>query len=125
LGDEQIALLHSLLNASPERLKIIRKTIERVESMTLEERKNMRGRLKRFRDTSPHARSKMLKDFRVRQDFLGKHWQTLDSASRAKEIKRFHELPFPERKKYLEKISRKKRGGDGNRSKSKDASRDY
>jgi hypothetical protein len=77
-GDEQMELLHFLLDASPERLQAMRKTIERVESMSPEQRKSMRDRLKRFRENPPAARTKMMRDFRTRQDLLRKYWKTLD-----------------------------------------------
>ena len=52
-GEEQMELLRFFLEASPERLQVIRKTIERVEKMTPEERKSMRARLKRFQEKAP------------------------------------------------------------------------
>ena len=56
LRAEQMELLRFFLEASPERLQVIRKTIERVEKMTPEERKSMRARLKRFREKAPPER---------------------------------------------------------------------
>jgi hypothetical protein len=102
----------------------MRKTIERVESMSPEQRKSMRARLKRFRENPPAARTKMMRDFRIRQDLLWKYWKTLDPETKAREMKHFHQLSLPERSKYLEGINKKQRGGDRNGSKSKDASKD-
>ena len=126
-GDEQMELLRFLLEASPERLQVMRRTIERVEKMTPEERKSMRARLKRFRENAPAARTKMMKDFQSRQDSLHRYWKTLDPEARARETKHFHQLPMPERYKYLEKIRKKQKpggGGGARRPKGKEATTD-
>jgi len=107
-NDEQIELLHFLLEASPERLRTMRNTIERVESMSPEQRKSMRARLKRFRENPPAARTKMMRDYRMRQDLLRKYWKTLDPETRAREMKHFYQLPLPQRSKYLEKVKKTK-----------------
>ena len=112
-SEEQMELLRFLLEASPERLQVIRRTIERVEMMTLEERKSMRGRLKHFRENAPAARSKMMKDFQSRQDLLRRYWKTLDPKAKAHEMKNFHKLPLPERQKYLEKVRKKTKPAEG------------
>ena len=96
-------LLRFFLEASPERLQVIRKTIERVEKMTPEERKSMRARLKRFRRKAA-ARTKMMKDFHMRQDLLNRYWKTLDPETRVREMNHFHQLSLPQRPKYLEKV---------------------
>ena len=120
-NDEQIELLHFLLEASPERLQTIRKTIERVESMSPEQRKSMRARLKRFRENPPATRTKMMRDFRMRQDLLRKYWKTLDPETRAREMKHFYQLPLPQRPKYLEKVRKNQRAGEGKKPKGKEA----
>ena len=126
-GEEQMELLRFLLEASPERLQVMRRTIERVEKMTPEERKSMRARLKRFRENAPATRTKMMKDFQSRQDLLHRYWKTLEPEARARETKHFHQLPLPDRHKYLEKISKKQKtggGGGGKRPKGKEATTD-
>lgn len=120
-NDEQIELLHFLLEASPDRLRAMRKTIERVEKMTFEERKSMRVRLKRFRENPPADRTKMMRDYRMRQDLLLKYWNTLDPETRAREMKHFYQLPLPQRPKYLEKVRRNHRAGEGKKPKGKEA----
>jgi len=120
-SEEQMELLRFLLEASPERLQVIRRTIERVEKMTPEERKSIRGRLKHFRENAPSARTKMMKDFQSRQDSLRKYWKTLDSEAKAREMKNFHQLPLPERQKYLEKVRKKQKSVEGKKAKTKDA----
>ena len=123
-NDEQIELLHFLLEASPERLRTMRKTIERVESMSPEQRKNMRARLKRFRENPPAARTKMMKDYRMRQDLLRKYWKTLDPETRARETKHFYQLPLPQRSKYLEKVRKGQRSDEDKKPKGKEATTD-
>ena len=120
-GEEQMELLRFLLEASPERLQVIRRTIEHVEKMTPEERKSMRGRLKRFRENAPAARTKMMKDFQSRQDSLRKYWKTLDSEAKAREMSNFHQLSLPDRQKYLEKVRKKEKTGESKKAKNKEA----
>ena len=120
-SEEQMELLRFLLEASPERLQVIRRTIERVEKMTPEERKSMRGRLKRFRENAPAARTKMMKDFQSRQDSLRKYWKTLDSETKAREMSNFYQLSFADRQKYLEKVRKKEKTGEGKKAKDKEA----
>ena len=120
-GDEQMELLRFLLEASPERLQVMRRTIERVEKMTPEERKSMRARLKRFRENAPAARTKMMKDFQSRQDSLRKYWKTLDSEAKAREMNNFHQLSLPDRQRYLEKVKKKEQTGEGKKAKDKEA----
>lgn len=119
-SEEQMELLRFLLEASPERLQVIRRTIERVEMMTPEERKSMRGRLKHFRENAPAARSKMMKDFQLRQDSLRRYWKTLDPKAKAQEMKNFHKLPLTDRQKYLEKVSKKQKSIGGKKGKGKE-----
>ena len=121
-GEEQMELLRFFLEASPERLQVIRKTIERVEKMTPEERKNMRGRLKRFREKAPAARMKMMKDFHMRQDLLNRYWKTLDPKTRVREMSHYHQLSLPQRPKYLEKVRKILRPDEAKKPKVKNAS---
>ncbi len=116
-SEEQMELLRFLLEASPERLQVIRRTIERVEKMSPEERKNMKVRLKHFRENAPAARVKMMRDFQSRQDSLRKYWKTLDSETQSREMKKFHQLALPERQKYLEKVRKKTKLGEGKKAK--------
>ena len=123
-SEGQMELLRFLLEASPERLQVMRRTIERVEKMTPEERKSMRVRLKRFRENAPAARTKMMKDFQSRQDALHRYWKTLDPETRAREMKHFYQLPLPARSKYLEKTGEKQSSGEGRKPKSREATTD-
>jgi len=121
-GEEQMELLRFFLEASPERLQVIRKTIERVEKMTPEERKSMRARLKRFREKAPAARTKMMKDFHMRQDLLNRYWKTLDPETRVREMNHFYQLSLPQRPKYFEKVRKSQRSAEAIKSKSKEDS---
>jgi len=121
-GEEQMDLLRFFLEASPERLQVIRKTIERVEKMTPEERKSMRARLKRFREKAPAARTKMMKDFHMRQDLLNRYWKTLDPETRVREMNHFYQLSLPQRPKYFEKVRKSQRSAEAKKPKSKEGS---
>ena len=57
----EIEVLKNLLSASPERLKVMRRTIERVESMSAEEKQMMLKRLQRFKMKSAEEKNDLFK----------------------------------------------------------------
>jgi hypothetical protein len=103
-GANQVELLRSLLDAPPENLRILRKTIERVEGMSLEQKKDIKHRLRNLKNLQPERRSKELRALRHRQDVLSKYWNSLDLEIRKEEMRSFYKLSLLERKKYFEKI---------------------
>lgn len=103
-GANQVELLRALLDASPENLRILRKTIERVEGMSLEQKKVIKHRLRNLKNLQPERRIKELRALRHRQDVLSKYWNSLDLEIREREMKNFYKLSLLERKKYFEKI---------------------
>ena len=103
-GANQVDLLRSLLDAPPEKLRILRQTIERLESMSMEQKKEIKHRLRNLRNSRPEDRTKELKNLRHRQNILGKYWQTLEPEKRKKEMRKFHKLSMAERTQYFNSI---------------------
>lgn len=103
----EINLLRSLLDSSPERLKIMRKTIERVESMSPDQKKKIKDRLSKLRDLPPQIRIKELGRLRVRHEKLNRYWQSLSPEIRKDEIDTFRKLNLEERDNYHKRINTK------------------
>ena len=80
LGRRANGVVAFFLEASPERLQVIRKTIERVEKMTPRTQKHA-SEVETLGESAT-ARTKMMKDFHMRQDLLnhiGKLWTKQES----------------------------------------------
>ena len=105
--NKQINLLKSLLDTPPERLKIMRKTIERIESMNPEQKRALRQRLSTLNNKSPEGRSRELANLRTRHEKLSVFWQSLSPEKRSKEINQFQKLSYEDRAKYLKRINLK------------------
>ena len=60
---EQIEMLRRLLDTPPEKLRLMRETIQRLEKMSPKDREDMRRRLKRFRELPQQRRSGMFQNF--------------------------------------------------------------
>ena len=103
-SSNQIDLLRSLLDASPERLRLMKKTIERVESMTPDQKRNVKVRLRKLRDAPPHIRFKELGNLRLRHEKLTKYWQSLKTEKRKSEMKNFQNLSLSERDSYFRDV---------------------
>ena len=109
-GANEVELLRSLLDASPERLKIMKKTIERVESMSPQKKKEIKMRLKQLKDSPPHLREHELGRLKRRYEQLTQHWASLQPKDRQNEIKAFRALSFTEREKYFKRVIQHKKG---------------
>ena len=90
-GANQVDLLRSLLDAPPENLRILRKTIEH--------------RLRNLRNLQPELRTRELRALRHRHDVLSKHWKSLDPEMRKEEMSNFHQLNFVDRTKYFNQVN--------------------
>lgn len=109
-GANEVELLRSLLDASPERLKIMKKTIERVESMSPQKKKEIKMRLRQLKDSPPHLRAHELGRLKRRYEQLTQHWASLEPKDRQNEIKAFRALSFTEREKYFKSVTQHKKG---------------
>lgn len=109
-GANEVELLRSLLDASPERLKIMKKTIERVESMSPQKKKEIKKRLRQLKDSPPHIRADEIGRLKRRYEQLTQYWASLNPKDRQNEIKAFRALTFPEREKYFKSVIQYKKG---------------
>ena len=103
----EIEVLKNLLSASPERLKVMRRTIERVESMSAEEKQMMLKRLQRFKMKSAEEKKMIFSKLNQRRKILDEYLKDLDSVEKEKEMGIFLKLKEPERTEFIRKIRRK------------------
>ena len=103
----EIEVLKNLLSASPERLKVMRRTIERVESMSAEEKQMMLKRLQRFKMKSAEEKKMIFSKLNQRRKILDEYLKDLDSVEKEKEMGIFLKLKEPERTEFIRKIRQK------------------
>jgi hypothetical protein len=103
----EIELLQRLLDVSPERLRFMKKAIERVESMNPEQKKNIKERLSKLKNSPPHIRKREIGKLRSRHEKLNKYWKDLDFEKRKLEITKFQSLSSLEKDNYLKRIKNK------------------
>lgn len=103
----EIEVLKNLLSASPERLKVMRRTIERVESMSAEEKQMMLKRLQRFKMKSAEEKKMIFSKLNQRRKILEEYLKDLDSVEKEKEMEIFLKLKEPERAEFIRKIRQK------------------
>ena len=106
VGDEEIRMLRRLLELPPHRLRILRKTIERMEEYTDQERDLMKKKLSRFRAEGPEERRKVLEHLKKRHDLLKLYLSKLGPEKRLTEAKKFHALSMQDKRKFLEDLNR-------------------
>ena len=112
-GGEQIEMLRRLLESPPEKLRLMRETIQRVEKMTPEDREDMRLRLKRFRELPLKRRSEVFRNFHHKQNSLRRYWDSLPPKKRDKELLEFQRLAPHERKAFVDRLSGRFERGAG------------
>ena len=111
-GGEQLEMLRRLLDTPPEKLRLMRETIQRVEKMSPEDREDMRLRLKRFRELPLQRRSEVFRNFHHKQNSLRSYWDSMPPQKRDKEMHEFQRLPPHERKAFMDRVLRRsERGG--------------
>jgi hypothetical protein len=109
-GGREVELLRSLLDAPPERLKILKKTIERVELMSPQKKKEIKKRLRQLKESPPHIRAHELGRLKRRQMQLNNYWQGMSPKDRQNEIKAFRALSLVERESYFKSVIKNKKG---------------
>ncbi len=105
VGDEEIRMLRRLLELPPERLKMLRRTIERLENYTEEERKSLKEKLTHFNNRTPEERSRNIEDLMRRHALLKEHMERLSPSERASRMKRFQSLNLIEKKRFLDDLN--------------------
>ena len=106
VGDEEIRMLRRLLELPPHRLRILRKTIERIEKYSDQERDLMRRNLNSFRAKEQEERRKVLENLKKRHDLLKLYLSKLGPEKRVNEAKKFHALSIQDKRKFLEDLNR-------------------
>jgi len=105
-GEEEIRMLRKLLELPPARLKILRKTIERMEKYSEEDRELMRRKLSRFKAGAPDERKKFIEQIRRRHELLQSHLSKFSPKQKIEEAKKFHALSLNEKRKFFEDLNR-------------------
>ncbi|MEC7800488.1 MAG: hypothetical protein VX609_04280 [Verrucomicrobiota bacterium] len=104
IGDDEIRFLRRLLELPPERLRMLRKTIERLENYSEEEREVLKDKLAHFRNGSPEERDKKIEDLMRRHALLREHIGKLPPGERASRMKKFQSLNLTEKKRFLDDL---------------------
>jgi polyhydroxyalkanoate synthesis regulator protein len=99
-------MLRKLLELPPARLKILRKTIERMEKYSEEDRELMRRKLSRFKAGAPDERKKFIEQIRRRHELLQSHLSKFSPKQKIEEAKKFHALSLNEKRKFFEDLNR-------------------
>ena len=105
-GDDEIRMLRRLLELPPARLKMLRKTIERLENYSEEERETMKKKLAHFRNRSPEERKVVIDRVLKRHSLLKAHLDKLSPAERASRMKRFQSSTPIEKRKFLDGLQK-------------------
>ena len=115
---ERVLLLKRMMDLPPERLEMLQATIRRIQSLSPEEKTNLRKRLDSFGRMSGQEQRRLLEAFRDDErkrwaDFQRRH-KHLPPDQRKREQSRIHLLPPHERRAYFEQLRRNKhpKGGD-------------
>ena len=111
-ADERVLLLKRMMDLPPERLEMLQATIRRIQSLSPEEKTNLRKRLDSFGRMSGQEQRRLLEAFRDDErkrwaDFQRRH-KHLPPDQRKREQSRIHLLPPHERRAYFEQLRRNK-----------------
>ena len=114
---EQLLLLRRLIDMPPERLAMLQATIDRIQTLSPDEKRRLRERLDNFGRIPSHERHKLLEGFRhaerQRLDAFERRHKHLPPEQRDRELRRIHSLPPHERRAYFERLRRGKHPKDG------------
>ena len=106
VGEEEIRMLRRLLEMPPARLRMLRKTIERMENYSEEEREEMKKKLAKFQSSNSGERSQAMDSLLRRHALLKSHWSKVSSERRAMEIKKLNSMSHQERRKFFDDLNR-------------------
>ena len=91
---------------SPARLRMLRKTIERMENYSEEEREEMKKKLAKFQSSNSGERSQAMDSLLRRHSLLKSHWSEFSLERRATEIKKLNSMTHKERRKFFDDLNR-------------------
>ena len=104
----EMALLDRLLSMPPERLSHLRQTIERVEGMSLEEREELRKKVRHFRHLHPRERSRMFRNWeelpKETRTLLRRHWEGMSHEERRARRHELESMEIRERMKFHKEL---------------------
>ena len=104
----EMALLDHLLSMPPERLFHLRRTIERVEGMSPEEREELRRKVREFRHLRPSDRVRMIRNWeelpQETRTLLRRHWEALSHQDRRARRLQLESMEKRERIKYHKEL---------------------
>ena len=96
--------LERFISLPSERLSSIRRTIERIERMTPEEKDRLRKELHQFRQLRPEMRHEISKSFDsmpiAEKRFMRQHWLQMTPADRTRERRKMESMTAEERRDY-------------------------
>jgi hypothetical protein len=75
--------------------------------MNPEQKKNIKERLSKLKNSPPHIRKREIGKLRSRHEKLNKYWKDLDFEKRKLEITKFQSLSSLEKDNYLKRIKNK------------------
>lgn len=105
VGEEEIRMLRRLLEMPPARLRMLRKTIERMENYSEEEREEMKKKLTKYQASSSGERSQAMESLLRRHSLLKSHWSKFSLERRASEIKKLNSMTQKERRKFFDDLN--------------------
>ena len=102
--EDEIRMLRRLLDMPPVRLRMLRRTIERLENYSEEEREKMKKKLNKLRSMEPGDRNYAMEVLLKRHASLKSYWASFSPENRAVEIRKFISMSNKQRKKFVEEL---------------------
>jgi len=104
----KLEMLERFLDMPPERLAQIRETIERVESMSDEEKERMRDQIAEYREMHQNKRRKLLEAFervpKEEREEMRDYWNSLSPEERKEQRQKLREMSPEERKEWRKNL---------------------
>ena len=108
---EEIQTIRKILELPPERLARMRSSIEKMERMSPESRREFAANLAKYETATTEERHKIMKEMRERGGFgsrvLEHHFKTLSPAEAKAERSRIQDLTTEQRMEFLRKLAEK------------------
>lgn len=108
---ERLKVIEQFIDMPPEKLAVIRQTLQRLEQMTPEEREEMKQRLKRFKELPPENRKRLVKDFKkvplAERSAIRRYWESIGPEAAMAEKRKMRSMTREERKNYRRELLEK------------------
>ena len=100
----EMAMLDQFLRLPPEKLQLIRQTIEKIESMSPDEKESLRNQLQAFKRLHPRQQEDIRKRFdRIPSEdraIMRQHWLQMTTEERVAERRKVQQMSPEERHQY-------------------------